>query len=257
MNDVTIETLLKKRGAWLKGRGGDHVSAHGRAGATRKIAEHYGDFEPLRDALLGPADERFSRINSRSGTGELLESLTNHGIVKSSLAGPEVVHVHGKKYLSGGWLEELAFLAAHAAGAHEVLFGQSIGWSVNGYDGENEIDLIVRRGGILGFVSCKALKSMIDIEDRKHRNKLMDAIHEADNLGDHFGRPGERVAVLVTTDLFDEMRGTPRYKALMGKAAVLDVRIIALEDLGWDRLVHAIGELMNTHSGDGDLHEGD
>jgi hypothetical protein len=73
----------------------------------------------------------------------------------------------------------------------------------------------------------------------------MDAIHEADNLADHFGQPGERVAVLVTTDLHDEMRGVPRYAALMGKAAVLDVRIIPLEELGWERLVTAIGDLWH------------
>ena len=82
------------------------------------------------------------------------------------------------------------------------------------------------------------------MHDRKHRNRLMDAVHEADNLGDHFGKPGERVAVLVTTDLFDEDRNSVRYNALMGKAAILDVQIIALEDLGWDKLVAAIHNLF-------------
>ena len=256
MNELTIESLLRKRGAWLKGRGGDHALAHGRAGATRKIADNYATFEFLRDAVLLHGEDRLDRLNGRHGIAELMEALARHDVLTLGVGGPVVSHVHGKRFLSGGWLEELAFLAAVEAGADEVLYSQNIGWSVSGYEGENEIDLIVRRGGVLGFVSCKALKSMIDIEDRKHRNRLMDAIHEADNLGDHFGRPGERVAVLVTTDLFDEMRGSPRYKALMGKAAVLDVRIIALEELGWDRLVHAIAELMVTHAGDGDLHEG-
>jgi hypothetical protein len=137
----------------------------------------------------------------------------------------------------------LAWLAAREAGAHECLYGQCIGWSVKGFTGENEIDLIVRRGQTLGFVSCKALRSELDIQDRKHRNRLMDAVHEADNLADHFGRQGERVAVLVTTDLYDEMRGMPRYNALMGKAAVLDVRIIPLEELHWDLLVQALAGL--------------
>ena len=54
-----------------------------------------------------------------------------------------------------------------------------------------------------------------------------------------------REAVLVTTDLIDEMRDMPRYTALMGKAAVLDVRIIALEELAWHRLVTAFSELIH------------
>jgi hypothetical protein len=84
------------------------------------------------------------------------------------------------------------------------------------------------------------------MHDRKHRNRLMDAVHEADNLADHFGREGETVAVLVTTDLFDEVKDSPRYMALMGKAAVLDVQLIALEDLTWAKLVAAMRGLWAT-----------
>jgi hypothetical protein len=127
------------------------------------------------------------------------------------------------------------------AGADEAFYGQVIGWSVKGFTGENEIDLIMRKENSMGFVSCKALRSVLDMHDRKQRNRLMDAVHEADNLADHFGRPGECVAVLVTTDLHDEIRGVPRYNALMGKAAVLDVRLIPLEELGYDKLVTALG----------------
>ncbi len=105
----------------------------------------------------------------------------------------------------------------------------------------------MRRGSKLAFVSCKALRSELDMNDRKHRNRLMDAVHEADNLADHFGREGERVAVLVTTDLFDELKNMPRYQALMGKAAVLDVRVIALEELQWDKLVTAFREILETN----------
>ena len=74
-------------------------------------------------------------------------------------------------------------------------------------------------------------------------------MHEADNLADHFGERGEKVAVLVTTDLYDEVRDTARYQALMGKAAVLDVQLIALEELGWDRLVEAFQGILSTVAG--------
>ncbi len=176
---------------------------------------------------------------------EMVAALVQHRVVVKEEHGHAICEVAGRRYLSGGWLEELAWLGAVDAGAEEAFYGQVIGWSVKGYTGENEIDLIMRRGDRLGFVSCKALRSVLDMHDRKQRNRLMDAVHEADNLADHFGKPGECVAVLVTTDLHDEIRGAPRYNALMGKAAVLDVRLISLEELGYDKLVSALAGMWS------------
>jgi hypothetical protein len=250
MNSTTIAELLESRGAWLKGASHDHDSARSRFGLTRKISENYPLFEQVRDRIFHATESFIKHVEIIPETltpdgHSLLAEMFIAGLVVKEDHGHEICEVQGRRYLSGGWLEELAWLAAQEAGAHECVYGQAIGWSVKGFTGENEIDLIVRRSKTLGFVSCKALRSELDIQDRKHRNRLMDAVHEADNLADHFGRNGERVAVLVTTDLYDELRGVPRYNALMGKAAVLDVRIIPLEELQWDRLVQAIAGLWD------------
>lgn len=245
MKEFTIEGLLAERGAWLKGDSGDMEEALSRAAVTRFAADNYRVFEEVRDRIFR-ATECFMRHveiipETISPEGhELVNLLLEHKLVVREEHGHAICEVRGRRYLSGGWLEELSWIAAMDAGADEAFFGQVIGWSVKGFSGENEIDLIMRRGNTLGFVSCKALRSELDIQDRKHRNRLMDAVHEADNLADHFGKPGERVAVLVTTDLHDEIRGVPRYNALMGKAAILDVRIIPLEELAYDRLVTAL-----------------
>lgn len=248
MAEHTIATLLESRGAWLKGEGSDGDAAAERKTLTRLIADQFSLFEQVRDRIFKDTElfvrhaEVIPETLSQAGH-DMLGELLRYGLVRREAAGAAICEVVGRKYLSGGWLEEAAWLAAIEAGAEEVLFGQCLGWSVKGYSGENEIDLIARRGPSLSFVSCKALRSKLDSSDRKHRNRLMDAVHEADNLLDHFGRPGERVAVLVTTDLFDELKGVPRYGALMGKAAILDVRVISLEDLHWDGLVSAMKEL--------------
>jgi hypothetical protein len=239
----TIHDLLKRRGASLKGGGGSLELARGRAALTMELARNYALFEGVRDGVLLGGERPLSPPEQ-----EMLARLLAAGVVRSEDQGHVICEVNGKRYLSGGWLEELAFLAAVGAGADEAVYGQNLTWSFKGYSGENEVDLIARRGDVLSFVSCKALRSELDMQDRKQRNRLMDAVHEADNLADHFGHPGERVAVLVTTDLFDEMKGAPRYSALMGKAAVLDVRIIALEDLGWDRLVRSFAELWEERT---------
>jgi hypothetical protein len=245
MEHPSIEALLAARHAWLKGDTGDQDEALARKALTCMIADHYRDFEEVRDRIFRATESFMRHVAIIPGTltdrGHLLvaELLAQRLVVKEE-HGHEICEVAGRRYLSGGWLEELAWLAARDAGAEEAFYGQCIGWSVKGFSGENEIDLIMRKGATLAFVSCKALRSDLDMQDKKHRNRLMDAVHEADNLADHFGKPGERVAVLVTTDLHDEMRGVARYNALMGKAAILDVRIISLEELGYQKLVQAL-----------------
>jgi hypothetical protein len=245
METNSIEALLSVRGAWLKGDTGDQDEALSRKVLTCMIANHYSTFEEVRDRIFRATESFMKHVEiipetiSEQGH-ELVAALLEHKLVVKEEHGHEICEVAGRRYLSGGWLEELAWLAAMDAQADEAFYGQVIGWSVKGFTGENEIDLIMRQRDRLGFVSCKALRSELDMHDRKHRNRLMDAVHEADNLADHFGRPGECVAVLVTTDLHDELRGVARYNALMGKAAILDVRLISLEELGYEKLVSAL-----------------
>lgn len=249
-----IEEILKDRSACLKGSGGDPGAALRRRMLTMEIEHNYPAFETLRDTLLDAspanANTRPGFLRARETTDEdvarLFDEMLHSGVVCPDADRFVLPDVDAKRFVTGGWLEELAWLAAMEAGADEAYYSQMVAWEVNGYAGENEIDLIFRRNDRLGFLSCKALRSTLSAADRKHRLRMMDAVHEADNLCDHFGRPGERVGVLVTTDLFDDRNGQPRYEALMGKAAVLDVQLIPLEDLEWDRLVGILRHLMEA-----------
>ena len=244
---ASIAELLKQRNAFLKGCGGDENEALSRHALLRMIGNDYRAFEPLRDALLnGPGLGTAELRTMPEVASDMLEALREHGLVGEREARLRALDAVGRRFLSGGWLEELAWLAGMQAGAEEGLYAQCVGWEVKGFRGENEIDVILRKGTRLAFVSCKALQSDFDTTNRKLRNRLMDALHEADNLCDHFGRDDDRVGVLVTSDLYDELRDDrPRYQALMGKAAVFDVRIIPLEELEWDKLVEAMRELVH------------
>ncbi len=254
MGSLTIESLLQQRGSWLKGEPSDVNAASARADLTQIIAASYHVFEEVRDGIIRNADlylrgEALPAPMIGPEGRSLQEELCRFGMAFRSPGGAVICESQGRRYLTGGWLEELAWLAAIKAGADEAVFGQCLGWKVKNFSGENEIDLIMRKGGRLGFVSCKALRSELDIHDRKHRNRLMDAVHEADNLADHFGRHGDAVAVLVTTDLIDESKGAARYNSLMGKAAVLDVRIIPLEELALNKLSAALVDLLADNKG--------
>ena len=244
----SIASLLADRNASLKGVSGDTGLATQRASLTHLIREDYPAFEPVRDVLL----KRYVDAERSDQLGEqgqqIIDHLVDHGLAKQSDDGHIASHSAAKRYLSGGWLEELAWLAAIEAEADEAVFSQSLIWNAKGYHGQNEIDLIVRKGDRLGFTSCKAVNSDFDSENKKQRSRLMEALHEADNLVDHFGKEGDRVAILVTADLIDELRNQPRYMTLMGKAAALDVRVIPLEELGWDTLVSALGELIHDEA---------
>ncbi len=244
-NQHTIASLLANRNASLKGNSGDTILASERASLTHMIRCDYPAFEPVRDVVLQrhAAAGHSGRFDDYGHL--IIEHMIDHGLIEKSGDGHTASHAEAKRYLGGGWLEELAWLAAIEAGADEAVFAQTLSWSAKGYHGQNEIDLIVRKGERLGFTSCKAVNSDFDSDSRKQRNRLMETLHEADNLVDHFGNEGDRVAILVTADLIDELRNQPRYIALMGKAAVLDVRVIPLEELGWEKLVAAMGELIH------------
>ena len=249
----SIGSLLARRDATLTGSSGDRVRARERSELTHMIRRDYPAFEPVRDVLLKRHAAKDHSGKFSDNEMLFIEKMTEHGLVKTEGNGFTAGHSEAKRYLGGAWLEEMAWLAAKEAGADEALFAQTLQWRAKGYHGKNEIDLIVRKGGRLGFTSCKAVNSDFDSDSRKQRNRLMDALHEADNLVDHFGRDGDRVAILVTADLIDELRNQPRYIALMGKAAVLDVRVIPLEELGWDKLVSALGELIHDEENIPDL----
>ncbi len=246
-NSQTIAGILRQRGAFMKGNPGSGEAARIREPLLKAIEHNYTAFEPMRDKLLGRGGIAPDDHEEGGETFAMLVDLMRaQGIIAPEDGLLKARDAAARRFLSGGWLEELAWLAAMEAGADEAIYSQVLGWKVGEYYGENEIDVIVRKADRLGFVSCKALQSEFNSDNRKHRNRLMDALHEADNLCDHFGREGERVGILVTTDLIDEVRGNaPRYMALMGKAAVLDVRIIPLEELEWNPLVAALGEIVH------------
>lgn len=233
--DAPIRARLRARGAWLVEVGeGPADEARRRANLSRAIADAYPDFGALRDVALGRA-EHFTQRDAA-----LLSALEDEGLVVMRAGYPTASSAAARRYLSGGWLEELVFVAAEAAGADEALVGQRVRWRAGEHEGENEIDVLARFGERLNFFSCKAMAAELEREDQAHRKRLMSALDEADNLMDHFGGPQDRATLVVSTDLFAEDVRRVRYEQLHGKAAALRVSLISLERLGWTELVRAV-----------------
>lgn len=233
-----IEARLRRRGTWFVDGGLDLRRATRRAPATRAVAANFPVFERVRDAVVRVEDVVFSDPAALALVDRLVADgvLEDDGVLSSPSADTD-------RWLRGGWLEELIGLAAVEAGADEVRIGQKVGWIARGFEGENEIDTIARFGDRLVFVSAKALRSRLADGDVGHRERLMDALQEADNLVDHFGEPNSAVALVVTTDLWDERNREPRYEQLHGKAAALGVKLVTLETVHFDSLVDILRRL--------------
>ncbi|HFC05026.1 MAG TPA: hypothetical protein ENJ55_04905, partial [Rhizobiales bacterium] len=107
----SIASLLARRNAALKGNSGDKSRARARSEVTHMIRRDYPAFEPIRDVLL-----KRHAANSHSGIfGEketaIIEKLREHDLVSVNEGRHVASHAEAKRYLGGGWLEEMAWLA--------------------------------------------------------------------------------------------------------------------------------------------------
>ncbi len=238
-----IRTLLARRGAVLGHvRSMEPTETCQRVKLARAIAKRYRTFDVVRH-ILGAGNGDWEIEALPEGSEEILQGLVEAGFASETDQGYVISQQQDHtRFLTGGWLEELAYHAILEAGADTALVGQKLLWEVQQYRGSSEIDVIARKGDRMLFVSCKSVKSELGPVEtapgRNQRKQLMEYLHETDNLTDHFGMPGDVAALVVTTDLIDESAGfKARYSALFGKALRLDVELITLEDVRWANLV--------------------
>lgn len=238
LETTTIESLLARRNARRSGEKKNHEKARKRALETKFLAENFLCFDQLRAHLYHPC--HFPTLEARSETRAMTHRLEALGWIErtgvktwSVSANPEI-----RSYLSGGWLEEYAFLAHEAAGADEIYFGQEIEWRVGDVVGKNEIDVIARRGDVLSFTSCKTIQAD---KTQGHMAQLRGFVTETDYWNIHFADDKGRALLVVTADFIDELNGnTHRYPQLMARASILNVTVAGLESLAWPRLVESI-----------------
>lgn len=238
MKSNTINSLLAKRGAKLSAKSNDNSRARARANDSKFLGEHFLGFDELRAHLCHP--DHFPSLKNCCESDLVTSYLESQGWIArtgektwSVTEDPEI-----RSYISGGWLEEYAFLAHEAAGADEVYFGQEIEWRVGDVVGKNEIDVIARRGDLLSFTSCKTIQAN---KTQGHMAQLRGFVTETDYWNIHFADDQGRALLVVTADFVDELNGNAhRYPQLMARASILNVTVAGLESLAWPRLVESI-----------------
>jgi len=247
-----IKTLLARRGAEFTDlKNQDPATRQSRLKLARVIAKRYSAFDKMRP-VFGAGKEQSVFFGDDAASGDLRDALLNADCIRWDgnryLFFPDLEKV---RYLAGGWLEEYVFEAVLAAGADAAVVSQKLHWKVQSYHGLSEVDVIARKGDRLLFVSCKSGKAELAPKESKsgqlHRKRLMDYLHEADNLVDHFGMPGDVAVLVATTDLIDEENGNrARHSALFGRALRLDVQLITLESLRWGPVVERFKGMINA-----------
>lgn len=105
MNEVSIEALLAKRGAWLKGDSGNTAEANEHAPLTRMISANYQLFEEVRNRVF-TATEAFMRhveilpdTLSDAGHAMVAEMLARSLVIREE-HGHAICEVKGRRYLS-------------------------------------------------------------------------------------------------------------------------------------------------------------
>lgn len=237
-----IDHLLAQRHSQRAGHPGNPEQARTRLELSRFLADRYVTFDPLRNHLFHPEHGHALDKKMLQAAKPVIDRLHDLGWIKPN-------GNHGWKptdtgnshaYLAGGWLEELAFCAHEAAGVDEASFSQKIEWTVKGIPGKNEIDVIARRGNLLSFTSCKTVQPQ---KSQGKSSTLRDFLTEADYWNIHFANDRGRALLIVTADFYDEMRrNAHRYPELFARASVLQVSLVGLEELRWDRLVERVHE---------------
>jgi len=239
---MDIKELLELRDSNLIGVSGDMVTAHKRAELSKLIAANYTEYSLIKNHIIHP--ESFVKIPNNAVSKCLLQLFFKLGWIERDgpphwgwrLATEDIDVVN---YLKGKWLEEYTFLAHEAAGCDEIFYSQQLQWKVGDIVGENEIDVISRRGGVLSFTSCKTVQTY----GMRNLEKIRAHMLEAEYWDRHFADGNGRVLLVTTADFYDEIHGSQhRYPTLLARASILGVDLVGLEEIKWDKFVKLIKE---------------
>jgi len=245
---VIIEQLQLKNIKLALDEMGPQEKALIRKKLTFFLSDNFSSFNNLRRHLINNYPPHFHVQNKKEQS--ILDILMGYKVIeKHDAHNYKIQDMNDVEiYLKGAWLEELAWHAILQAGADAATFGQQLYWNSGGFSGQNEIDVIARKGEKLIFISCKTRPPLpLDRNRANYRKDFKHNLAEADNYQDHFGKEGDIVILLNTRDLFDEYNGgQSRYEDIMGKAHALDVQLIGLEDLPYDRLVSRFKKILNN-----------
>lgn len=243
-----IRELLKERGATVvPGTERDIESIHARKGLVKILADGYPSYNKIVRDLLQPDRKEPVQMPASAGdaTHRMLAALCQAGYINRLKGGYELADRAKELYLNGLWFEEFIYHAVLQAGANAALVGVTLRWQAKQYHGKSEIDVIARKGDKLLFVSCKTTRPDFQKDNQKHRNALIAHLHEADNIPDHFGASGDKVALVVTMDLIDEeQENKVRHEKLFGLAEALRVELLTLEDIGWRQTVERFRKIL-------------
>ena len=238
-----INDLLAERKTCRIGQSGNHQEALQNLEISKLIAKNYEGFNVLRKHLVHP-NVQPKIVNPTRNVLSSIELLSDLGWIRQNQRDSwqfiKETSSSEFMYIKGNWLEEYVYCAHIHAGVDEASYGQEVEWQVGDVIGNNEIDVIARRGEKLSFTSCKTQNPF---SSNGSTTKISSFLTEVDYWDTHFAGNTGKLLLVVTADFIDEMeQNRHRYPLVCARASVLNVDMIGLEDLDWDRLVKKVEE---------------
>jgi len=239
--NLSIDELLERRNTKKVGQAKKHDEAKSRLEISKLIAENYEGFNVLRKHLIHPKSQP-KIVDSSRQVKFVINTFADLGWIaqEKNCTWRFTKGTDSKEFafVKGNWLEEYVFCAHLQAGVDEASYGQEIEWQVGDVTGKNEIDVIARRGDRLSFTSCKAKSPFLS---QGATTEISGFLAEVDYWDTHFSNNQGKLLLVITADFIDEMQNNRhRYPQVVARASILNVDMIGLEDLGWDRLVGKI-----------------
>jgi len=254
---VTLASILNRYGARLSPDRGEPVPAAKRLPVSKYLADHFQAFNSLRLHLLNPKAHP-SLEKSPASVLECARFLASQGFVRLVDPGKVVYrvnpeHTYALLYLNGEWLEELVFEAFSRSGSEETTYRQKVLWGSPDCPSHFEVDVMARRGELVVFSSCKAIKP--DPESGKS-TELRRFMSEALSWDQLFSGGKARVLVVTTAEMVDQRKKTTLYAPLEEQARVLGEVLLGIEDLSWDKLCRMVGKILEGKDpeGEGGVH---
>lgn len=244
MRGLTIAEMLGHRGATMIADSGDHQLALSRRSLNAATWQNFPRFRALYpDISSAPALERVRSLFGPTA----FQAGVDGGLF---LPEPEGVPLSlvGRRWATGGWLEEFAYTALLEAGADEAVYAQQLRWSGR-YGPEsylNEIDVLAREGDRLVFVSAKAARPNA-VETASGDDRLFQAMLELDYWRRHFGSQNDAAVLITTADFFEERRRV-RHPGLTERAAILDVTLVPADASSASSVVERMRRALATDS---------
>ncbi|WP_374763747.1 Card1-like endonuclease domain-containing protein [Yunchengibacter salinarum] len=237
-----IRHLLARRGTRLEGSHTAPWAARQRLPVSRLLGDQYDRFDVVRRLLMSDWRRGVIMAILNPQCTALVQTLSDSGLLTLRGGRAMASTAQARRYLSGGWLEELCWGSLLEAGADDALCSALV-TPYSGGGQRNELDVVAAWRGRLLFVSCKAFR----IYAHHYRPGRMPLDHAVATLSEkrtRYGAAHDRALLLNTLDFWVDKKLRPRIRPADRLARRAGISLLGFEGLTPQTLPDRLGAVL-------------